>query len=107
MKTCSQLFMVRGTVCVCVCVSVCVCVCVCLCQWLQLTCMGTTCEKMASGTASRMDSSQMETALRHVQKTALDVWMSIGFTMALYLTETEEEETTLTLLHVTGRNFRL
>lgn len=49
------------------------------------TCMETTWEKMASGTARSTDSSQMETAFRHVQKTALDVWMSIGFTMALYL----------------------
>lgn len=55
------------------------------------TCMETTCEKMASGTASRTDSSQIETAFRHVQKTALDVWMSIGFTIALYLTATERE----------------
>lgn len=46
---------------------------------------------MASGTANRTDSSQIETALRHVQKTALDVWMSMGFTMALYLMETERD----------------
>lgn len=46
---------------------------------------------MASGTASRTDSSQIETAFRHVQKTALDVWMSIGLTIALYLTETERQ----------------
>ncbi len=59
---------------------------------LYFTCMETTCEKMASGTASRTDSSQIETALRHVQKTALDVWMSIGFTIALYLTDTEREK---------------
>lgn len=45
----------------------------------------TTCEKIASGTASRIEKNQMDTALRHVQKTALDVWMSIGLTMALYL----------------------
>lgn len=48
---------------------------------------------MASGTASRTDSSQIETAFRHVQKTALDVWMSIGFTMALYLAADTESET--------------
>lgn len=54
--------------------------------------METTCEKTASGTASRKDSSQMETAFRQVQKTALEVWMSIGLTMALYLMEEEEEE---------------
>lgn len=47
---------------------------------------------MASGTARRTDSSQIETAFRHVQKTALDVWMSIGFTMALYLMDTERDE---------------
>lgn len=55
----------------------------------QGTCMETSCEKTASGTASRTDSSQMEAAFRHVQKTALDVWMSIGFTMALYLKDAE------------------
>lgn len=53
--------------------------------------MDTTCEKMASGTASRTDSNQMDTAFRQVQKTALDVWMSIGFTMALYLTDTQRD----------------
>lgn len=53
--------------------------------------METTCEKTASGTASRTDSSQIETAFRHVQKTALDVWMSIGFTIALYLMETQRD----------------
>lgn len=60
-------------------------------QCLYFTCMETTCEKMASGTANRTDSSQIETAFRHVQKTALDVWMSIGFTIALYLMETGRE----------------
>lgn len=54
--------------------------------------METTWEKTASGTASRTDSSQIETAFRQVQKTALEVWMSIGLTMALYLMEEEEEE---------------
>ena len=57
------------------------------------TCMETTWEKMASGMASRTDSSQIETAFRHVQNTALDVWMSIGLTMALYLRDTERETT--------------
>ena len=62
--------------CVCVCVFVCVCVCV---------CVSVTCEKMASGTASRIDTPQIEPAFRQVQNTALEVWISIGFTMALYL----------------------
>lgn len=51
----------------------------------RVTCMVTTWEKIASGMASRMEKSQMDTAFRHVQKTALEVWMSIGLTMALYL----------------------
>lgn len=57
------------------------------------TCMVTTWEKIASGTASRMEKSQMDTALRHVQKTALEVWMSIGLTMALYLVKKKIEKT--------------
>lgn len=54
--------------------------------------MVTTCEKTASGTASRMERSQMDTAFRHVQKTALEVWMSIGLTMALYLEKDKKNE---------------
>lgn len=56
------------------------------------TCMVTTWEKIASGTASRMEKSQMDTAFRHVQKTALEVWMSIGLTMALYLEKQKIEK---------------
>lgn len=57
-----------------------------------VTCMATTCEKTASGTASRMERSQMDTAFKHVQKTALEVWMSIGLTMALYLEKEKKNE---------------
>lgn len=54
--------------------------------------MVTTWEKIASGMASRMEKSQMDTAFRHVQKTALEVWMSIGLTMALYLEKEKDKQ---------------
>lgn len=56
------------------------------------TCIMTTWEKIASGTASRMEKSQMDTAFRQVQKTALEVWMSIGLTMALYLEGKDKQD---------------
>lgn len=54
--------------------------------------METTSEKTASGMASRTDSNQIETAFKQVQKTALEVWMSIGFTMALYLMDKRRQK---------------
>ncbi|KAG8535346.1 hypothetical protein GDO81_028758 [Engystomops pustulosus] len=46
-----------------------------------------TSENTASGTAKSIDMIQMAVAFIHVHRTALDVWMSIGFTIALYLKE--------------------
>lgn len=42
-------------------------------------------ENTASGTARSMEIIQMVMALTQVHSTALEVWMSMGFTIALYL----------------------
>lgn len=44
-----------------------------------------TSENTASGTANSTETTQIPTAFTQVHSTASEVWMSMGFTMALYL----------------------
>lgn len=52
---------------------------------LSVSLMWASSENTASGTDRSMEIIQMAMAFAQVRSTALEVWMSMGFTIALYL----------------------